>query len=236
MTRPKVGPLDDRPEWKALSDDEVVRRIRGGDNPLFEILIRRYNQRLYRIARAILGDDAEAEDVMQHAYVEAYSHLGQFEGRAQFSTWLTKIAVYEALARVRRRRREFCVGPVAEGDEDLLGTLRSAGPDPEQLTHEGELRALLDSAIETLPALYRSVFVLREVEGMSTVDTAECLEVSEQVVKTRLYRARALLREEIFQRAGVATSAAFSFHLSRCDRIFAAVFETLKLEPRLRTH
>src|SRR5512135_1722775 len=105
MARPATLAVEQHPDWTALSDEEVVRRVLAGDGPLFEVLMRRYNQRLYRVARAILRDDAEAEDVMQQAYVEAYSHLGQFEGRAMFATWLTKIAVYEALARVRQRRR-----------------------------------------------------------------------------------------------------------------------------------
>jgi len=106
MARPAAGAVEERPDGTAPSDEEVVRRVRAGDAPLFEVLMRRYNQRLYRVARAILRDDAEAEDVMQHAYVEGYLHIGQFAGRAAFSTWLTKIAVYEALARVRRRGRE----------------------------------------------------------------------------------------------------------------------------------
>ena len=118
MTRPGTGSADERPEWRSLSDEEVVQRVLAGDAPLFEVLMRRYNQRLYRLARAVLRDDSEAEDVMQHAYVEAYAHLDQFAGRAAFSTWLTKIAVYEALARARRRGRELATGPLPESDED----------------------------------------------------------------------------------------------------------------------
>src|SRR5512135_2402815 len=116
MARPATLAVEQHPDWTALSDEEVVRRVRAGDTPLFEVLMRRYNQRLYRVARAILRDDAEAEDVMQHAYVEGYLHIGQFAGRAAFSTWLTKIAVYEALARVRRRGRELLVDPLPEAD------------------------------------------------------------------------------------------------------------------------
>lgn len=230
------GSAAERPEWRALSDDEVVRRVLAGDGPLFEVLMRRYNQRLYRVARAILRDDAEAEDVMQQAYVEAYSHLGQFAGRAMFSTWLTKIAVYEALARVRRRRRDASGTPVLDSEEDAMSRVKSTAPDPEQQALQGEHRLLLESAIEALPTAYRSVFMLREVEGMSTAEVAECLGLREDAVKTRLHRARALLREELYERAGVATASAFSFHLSRCDRVVSAVFAQLRLGTLQQTH
>jgi RNA polymerase sigma-70 factor (ECF subfamily) len=226
----------ERPDWGALTDEEVVRRVLAGDAPLFEVLMRRYNQRVYRAARAILRDDVEAEDVMQQAYVEAYTHLSQFAGRAKFSTWLTKIAVYEALARLRRRGREAPARRRPESEEDPMTSLKSAAPDPEQQAAHTELRTLLESAVESLPRTYRTVFVLREVEGMSTAETAECLGLREDAVKTRLHRARALLRETLYERAGVATAAAFAFHLSRCDRVVAAVFARLKVEPKPAAH
>ena len=227
-----LGPAGERPEWKALSDEDVVERVLAGESALFEVVMRRYNQRLYRVARAILKNDGEAEDVMQQAYVEAYSHLGQFEGRARFSTWLTKIAVYEALARVRRRARE---SPVTrrlneEGEEgDPMSRIQSEGPDPEQQASHAELRTLLESAIEHLPATYRSVVMLRDVEGMSTTETAECLSLREDAVKTRLHRARTLLKKELYERAGVTAPMAFSFHLTRCDRVVSSVFARLNL-------
>jgi RNA polymerase sigma-70 factor, ECF subfamily len=228
MAGPAAGSSAEPSEWRALSDDEVVGRVLAGDRAVFEVLMRRYNQRLYRVARAILRDDSEAEDVMQHTYVRAYLHLGEFAGRAAFSTWLTKIAVYEALARARRRSRDRVPASHAGSDEDFMDTLRSSEPDPEQQALHGELRALLESAIESLPRTYRSVLVLREVEGMSTAETAECLDVSEDVVKTRLRRARALLRDELLDRAGVTAGSAFTFHLSRCDRVVSAVFDRLR--------
>jgi RNA polymerase sigma-70 factor (ECF subfamily) len=164
---------------------------------------------------------------MQHAYVQAYTHLGQFAGRSSFATWLTRIAVHEALARARRRRRDLPAHPLAEPGEEAMVTLESEDPNPEQLALRGELCALLESSIEGLPVAYRSVLVLREVEGLSTAETADCLEITEDAVKPRLHRARALLREELFERAGIAAATAFSFHLSRCDRIVAAVFQRL---------
>src|SRR5712691_2426696 len=219
---------------EALPDEEVVRRVRAGEGALFEILIRRYNQRLYRVARAILRDEDEAEDVMQQAYVNAFVHLDQFADRSRFATWLTKIAAYEALARARRRGRVAEIDAMSEtNDEDHA--LRAAGPDPEQQALTGELRRLLESGIDGLPRRYRSVFVLREVEGLSTGETADCLDLTSDTVKTRLLRARALLREQLLARAGVATPEAFSLHLARCDRVVAAVLARLRL-PSVQVH
>ena len=203
----------------ALSDEEVVSRVLGGDTALFEVLMRRHNQRVYRAARAILRDEREAEDVMQDAYVKAYAHLGQFDGRAQFSTWLTKIAVHESLARVRRRRR---YEPLDDAPmERAMPTMTS--PDPERQAFGRELGALIESAVDALGDGYREVFMLRQVEGLSTAETAVALGVSEDVVKTRLSRARQALQQDLLDRAGVATSSAFTFGQDHCDRVVAAV-------------
>jgi RNA polymerase sigma-70 factor (ECF subfamily) len=214
----------------APSDEEVVRRVRAGEPELFEILMRRHNQRLYRVARSIVRNEAEAEDVMQQAYVNAYTHLDQYADRARFSTWLTRIAVHEALGRLRRRRRVREVDVSSETEETGV-TLTSAEPSPEQQALTGELRRLLEGAVDALPSTSRSAFVLREVEGLSTAEAAECLGVSEDVVKTRLHRARRLLRKELFDRAGLVRQDAFAFHASRCDRVVAAVFARLTLPP-----
>ena len=198
-----------------VSDEEVVRRVRAGETGLFEVVMRRYNQRLYRVARAILRDDAEAEDVTQQAYVNAYRHLDQFAGRATFSTWLTKIAVHEALARARRRGRFKEQEAVDDWDGDTMGALKSPGPDPERQAFAGELRALIESAIEALPEHYRTVFVMREVEGMSTAESAECLDITEETAKTRLHRARMLLRDTLT--SAPASRARPLFRLKRHD-------------------
>jgi RNA polymerase sigma-70 factor, ECF subfamily len=226
----QIATLNERPEWRELSDDDVVARVKAGEEALFEVLMRRYNQRLYRVARAILRDDSEAEDVMQHAYVQGYLHLRQFAGRASFATWLTRIAVHEALGRVRKRGREQGAMPHEEG-EDRMSRVESPRADPEQQAAHGEARQLLEAAIAALPQNYRSVFVLRDVEGMNTTETASCLDLTDESVKTRLHRARAMLRKDLFQRAGVAAPTAFSFHLSRCDRVVAAVFGRLQVTP-----
>ena len=217
-----------------VSDEEVVERVRGGETPLFEVLIRRYNQRLYRVARSILRDEHEAEDVMQHAYVSAYEHLEQFAGRAKFSTWLTRIAVHEALARGRRRARWKGLESMSE-ETQPSGPPRDERPDPEQQAQAAELRQLLESAIDDLPETYRSAFVLREAEGLDTPEVAECLEISEDAVRTRVHRARALLRRGLYERTGATSASAFSFHLTRCDRVVAGVFARLGLDTAARS-
>ena len=211
---------------ETLSDEEVVRRVGAGEPALFEIVMRRYNPRLFRLARAIVRDDAEAEDVLQQAYVNAFSHLHQFAGEARFATWLTRIATNEALARVRRRGRWLVVEPAVD---DLRGAeaIRASDPSPEQQAFAGELRRALEASLDALPPIYASVFVLREVEGLSTSEVAECLQVSEDVVKTRFRRARALLRDELLDRAGLSAGSVYPFHAPRCNRVVAAVFARL---------
>jgi RNA polymerase sigma-70 factor (ECF subfamily) len=211
--------------WAVLSDEQVVARVLAGQTALFEVLMRRHNERLYRAARAILRDETEAEDVMQQAYLNAYSHLRQFDGRSQFSTWLTRIAVHEALARARRRDRFTNMG-----DDDLSHVdvpASASTPDPERLAFARELGALMEAAIDELPNATREVFVLRQVEGMGTSDVAGVLGVSEDVVKTRLSRARAALRRQLQQHADFAASNAFRFLRPRCDRVVGAVLARL---------
>lgn len=224
LSRQRLGDTEDR-----LSDEEVVDRVLRGEVALFEILMRRHNPRIYRVARAIVKDEGEAEDVMQQAYVNAYTHLSQFAGRARFSTWLTRIAVYEALARARRRRQLEPMDEAYWADEGEMTRLVAKQLDPEQQALGGELRVLLESAIDALPEAYRSAFVLREVEGLSTAETAECLGINEETVKTRLHRARGRLRETLYRSAGFANALVFPFHYPRCDRVVDAVFARLDL-------
>ncbi len=212
--------------FATLEDEEIAARVRAGDLPLFELLMRRYNQRLYRVARAIVKSDSEAEDVAQQAYVNAYINLHQFAGRAKFSTWLTRIAVHEALNRARKQSR--IAWPAEDAQEDPMERIASPGVDPERQAFAGELGTLLERAVDDLPESYRTVFVMRDVEGLSTSETAECLDLSEEAVKTRLHRAKSMLRDMLYDRAGLAAPTAFSFHLSRCDRIVAAVFALIR--------
>ncbi|HYL12658.1 MAG TPA: RNA polymerase sigma factor [Terriglobales bacterium] len=205
-----------------LEDEEVVRRVLAGDTALFEILMRRYNQLLYRVSRSILRNDAEAEDVMQEAYVRAYEHLHQFAGRAQFRTWLTRIAVHEALARAERGKRFEVFEPPTSGDvmDDFASPRRS----PEQQAADAEVRQLIERAISQLPDLYRSVFMLRDVEQMSIEDVARILDLTESTVKVRLHRARRALRKTILGHAGEQLWGSFPFDAVRCDRVVARVF------------
>src|SRR5215467_1835381 len=145
-----------------LPDEDVVKSVLAGDTAMFEILMRRHNQRLYRIGRAILHDDAEAEDLIQDSYVRAYQHLNQFEGRAKFSTWLSRIAVNEALARKRRRGLYEEMKPMSEDQGEKMDRFASAEPSPEQQVSSLETRRLLEQAISALPEIYRTVFVMRE--------------------------------------------------------------------------
>src|SRR5438105_1024720 len=209
-------------EW---SDEQVVSRVLAGDTVLYELLMSRYNQRLYRVANSILRNDAEAEDVMQDAYVRAYQHLQQFEGRAKFSTWLTRIAVHEALARAQRRSRTHELD--AEPDGGHMNPLVSSTPDPEQQASDRELMAILQTAVLALPDNYRSVLMLRDIEEMSTADTAQALDLTEENVKVRLHRARALLRRELFARASTQRGNAFPFMGARCDRMVQVVMRRI---------
>lgn len=210
-----------------LPDEEVVRRVLDGETALFELIMRRYNQRLYRTARAILRDDAEAEDVMQDAYVRAYEHLSQFAGRSQFATWLTRIAIHEALARAQKRKRTDQLGGNAWGEEDGEVNVAAAAPNPEEQLSALELGRALESAILSIPEQYRLVLMMRDVEQLSTAETADALELSEENVKVRLHRARAMVRKQLFARAGAEAPRAFGFMGERCDRVVAAVMHRI---------
>jgi RNA polymerase sigma-70 factor (ECF subfamily) len=208
------------------TDEEVVDRVLAGDTALYEIIMRRYNQRLYRVARAILRDDSEAEDVMQDAYVRAYQHLSQFARRAPFSTWLTRIAVNEALARLRQRNR---TEPLNDGEQEGEFFMNLAEPslNPEQTASKAELGHLLEEALLSLPEQFRAVMMLRDVEELSTAEAAEALEISEENVKIRLHRGRAMVRGWLFERVGAKAQDAFPFMGARCDRVVQNVFERL---------
>jgi len=207
----------------ALTDEEIVARVCRGERALFEQLMRRHNARVYRVARAVLRDDDQAEDVMQDAFVRAYEHLREFEGRARFSTWLTRIALYEAFARARKGKRLTELD--AQLEEPAMATQQSASP--EQQLSDAEMRSSIEAAVAELPDEFRTVFVLRAVEGMSGAETAECLGIPEETVKTRLHRARARLKEALVEDLEPNFPALYAFHLSRCDRVVAAVMRRI---------
>jgi len=216
-------PLPDDATTAAIEpapDTEIVRRVEQGDIAAFEIIMRRYNQRLFRVARGIVGNDVEAEDVVQEAYVRAFEHLDQFAGRSQFSTWLTKIAVYEALARRRTQHRLQLVGAA---EIDSMPSHRSS-PDASEAASSRELRHILADAVDALPEELRAVVALRMIEKLSTAETAECLDLTPANVKTRLHRAKLLLRTSIDARLGEEVRQLYAFDGERCDRIVAQVF------------
>lgn len=210
MLEPRSSALID----PSLSDEEIVALVRGGERQLYEQLMRRHNQSVFRTLRALLRSDSEAEDVAQEAWVRAYFALDQFAGRASFSTWVVRIALNEGLARLKNASR-FQELPMA--------TLSTREPSPEQQAGRAEVRRLLAETIDELPDTLRLVFVLREVEGKSTSEVAEILGLSEENVKVRLHRARAGLRRAIQHRLGDEVHHLHAFAGERCDRVVSAV-------------
>ncbi|HYC57795.1 MAG TPA: RNA polymerase sigma factor [Candidatus Binatia bacterium] len=219
------------PRAMRADDDALVARIVAGDGQAFELVMRRYNQLLFRAARSIVRTDADAEDVMQEAYVKAYRAMAGFQGRSSLATWLIRIVVNEAIGRARRQSRIVSIEAVASRDGDVAddvharssGWLGGAVRRPEQYAADIELGQLLSAAVDDLPDSLRSVFVLRSVEGMSVAETAAALDVSAEVVRARLHRARAMLRTKIDQGLREEARTLYSFGHERCDRIVALV-------------
>jgi RNA polymerase sigma-70 factor (ECF subfamily) len=219
-------------------DVHLAERVARDDHVAFEALMRRHNGRLFRVARAILRDAAEAEDALQDAYLDAYRHMGTFRGGAQLRTWLTRIVINRALMRLRRRRRDRVVVPFAartssdadpRGPDGDVADVRAESPPNAVL--RGELRRLLERRIDDLPVAFRTVFVMRDVEDMSVQETADCLAIPPATVRTRLFRARSLLRESLARDLDAATVAVFHFAGERCDRIVAGVLDRLHSLP-----
>jgi len=212
---------------RPLEDAELARRIGQHDERAFEALMRRHNRMLYRLARSILKDDGEAEDAVQEAYLAAYRNIGSFRGGSKLSTWLARIVINEAYARLRKQKRAGVIVPFDAHDrgvnieEDDMADVTTE--QPEAAAMRAELRRLLERKIDELPAQFRTVFMLRDVEELSVEETAECLDVPPATVRTRAFRARALLRESLSRDIDTATVNAFGFAGERCDRIVANV-------------
>jgi len=230
-----VAGVPPRPTQRT-ADEALVHRILAGDEDAAELLMRRHNQLLFRVARSIVRDSAEAEDVLQDAYVSAFSALGRFEGRSSLATWLARIVANKARSRVQRQRRNVPLavhadldGNVANDDSvKAAGWLGDVRRGPEEAAGDGELRAMLAEAVDRLPEPLRTVFVLRCAEGMNAAETAECLDVSAEVVRVRLHRARAALRADIDRSLDQEARQLFAFGLDRCDRIVARVLDRLR--------
>ena len=216
-----------------ITDAELAARIGRRDQAAFETLMRRHNGKLFRVARAIVRDDAEAEDVLQDGYLEAYKRIGDFRGEAQLSTWLTRIVINQALMRLRKQKRERVVVPFRSGDDrgpHESEVVDDKAESPRDATMRAEARRILERRIDELPVAFRAVFVMREVEDMTVEETAACLSIPTATVRTRLFRARALLRESLARDLDAATVDVFGFAGARCDRIVQRTLAMLNAE------
>ena len=220
-----------------LGEAELVARIVRRDEAAFEALMRRYNGPLFRVARAILKDDAEAEDALQEAYLDAYRHMADFRGSARLGTWLTRIVVNHALMRLRRRKGARVVVPLdawqeARGSRDSREAEMAddTSESPASATLRAEIRQLIEQQIDELPLDFRTVFVMRDVDDMTVEETAAALDIPPATVRTRLFRARARLREALARELDSATLDVFAFDGARCDRIVDAVLAQVRLE------
>lgn len=211
-----------------LPDDEIARRVVAGEIDLFEVLMRRHNPRVYRAIRGILRSEAEVEDAMQQAYLHAYAHLGEFRGDSTFSTWLLRIAVNEGLGRLRGRDRLVLLDDLSAPPEEEASGRES----PEDRAAAREAMGMLEKAIDRLPLALRTVYLLREVDGLSTGDAADVLGISPEAVKVRLHRARLALRDLVAAEVGQGAAGAFPFLAPRCDRVVAAVLAEIGAGPR----
>jgi RNA polymerase sigma-70 factor (ECF subfamily) len=213
-------------------DRSLVPRIVQGDQAAFETLMRRHNSRLYRVARAILKNETEAEDALQDAYLDAFRHIREFRGDGALGTWLTRIVVNQALMRVRKHKRDRVVVPFAEPSSEGAAPVEAeladdTGESPPLTIIRGEIRRMLERRIDELPVAFRTVFVMRDVEDMTVEETAACLAIPAATVRTRLFRARALLRAALAREVDTATLDVFSFEGARCDRIVGNVLPRL---------
>lgn len=222
-----TSPLQSVPPGAEIDDATLAHRVIAREPGAFELLMRRYNRRLYRVARSMLRNDAEAEDALQDAYLSAYQSLANFRGEASLATWLSRVVVNQCLARMRRQARR----------DNILPMVSLGGPDeqehaampseeihtPDRALLRAELRAVLERKLDELPEAFRTVFVLRCVEELSVEETARCLNIPEATVRTRHFRARSMLRESLAQDIDIAERDVFSFDGERCDRIVAGV-------------
>jgi len=217
----------------SLGDEDLAARARNGDRDAFRAIMQRCNQRLFRVARGIVRDDAEAEDVLQEAYARAFAAIGRFRGDSALSTWLTRIVLNEARGRLRRQRTTVALDQIetaqATGGQ-VLAFPSLAGEDPERSAAGAEIRRLLERAVDGLPEPFRLVFMLREVEECTVEETAATLGIKPETVKTRLFRARRLLRKALDDTLSDALIGAYPFLGARCERIQDAVIRRLGLQ------
>ena len=218
---------------EALDDAQLVDLARRSNSDAFRTIMQRNNRRLYRVARSVLGDDSEAEDVVQEAYVRAFASLGTFRGDSSLTTWLTRITLNEALGRLRQRRPtvELTVLDLKPaGSANIIPfPIMQPGTDPERTVAQQQIRRLIEGAIDELPEAFRTVFVMREIEEMSVEETADFLKIEPATVKTRLHRARRRLRQALDQQLASSVTEAFPFDGKRCTHTADKVLERLRL-------
>jgi RNA polymerase sigma-70 factor (ECF subfamily) len=219
---PQMAPIE-------AGDAELVQRARGRDEAAIRVIMQSNNRRLYRLARGILRNDAEAEDVVQETYVRAFTHLDSFRGDSSFATWLARIAMNEALGRLRRQRPgvEWTSLPPGALEAQIIQFPLSATSDPEKTMAQREIQHVVEHAIDELPEAFRIVFITRVIEGMNVEETAEILGLKAETVKTRLHRARSMLRDNIEKKIGPVVMDAFPFAGRRCERLTDAVLKRL---------
>jgi RNA polymerase sigma-70 factor, ECF subfamily len=231
-------PITSRVRHESLDDAELVRLAQCGERDAFRVIMQRGNQQLYRVARSVVRDDDEAEDVVQEAYVRAFAAIGSFRGEAGIMTWLTRITLNEARGRLRRRR--VTVGLQALETAQDSGALimpfptSAAADDPEVDAARAQIRGMIERAVDDLPEAFRTVFIMRDVQECNVAETALSLELKPETVKTRLHRARRLLRQALHQKLATTVTEAFPFLGARCRRITEAVLERLAREGCVR--
>jgi len=220
------------PVRESLQNDgdlALARRVAAGDRGAFEAIMRRYNRRLYRLARATLRSDQDAEDALQDAYIAAYRSMAQFRGDCALSTWLSRIVLNACFVRLRKEARRENVIPIVAGlaDAEIESMATHHVEEPVEALARTEMRRVLEHQVGALPLLYRTVFVMRSVEELTVEETAQCLGVPEATVRSRHFRAKSMLREALARELDVATGDLFTFGGEHCDRIVAAVLERL---------
>jgi len=222
---PQVAPVES-------GDTELVRRALARDEAAVRVIMQANNRRLYRLARGILRNDGEAEDVVQEAYVRAFTHLESFRGDSSLSTWLSRIAMNEALGRLRRRRPAVELDSLPQGalEAKIIQFPLSAAADPEKSMAQREIQTVVEHAVDELPEAFRLVFITRVIEGMNVEETAEILSLKPETVKSRLHRARTMLRDIVEKKIGPVVMEAFPFAGKRCERLTDAVLKRLDFD------
>lgn len=210
--------------FKHFSDEEIVKKVIEGSTPLFEVILRRYNQRLYRIQRSYLSDEEAIKDTMQITYIKVFENLHKFRGESRFSTWITRIAINEALKYIEREKR-YTELHIADEDKQNQEQTMKEKITPEEITIQDDIKNILEKTVNRLPAKYRSVYMMREVEQMSTEETAGCLNISQANVKVRLHRAKNMVREDLEK--SVAGTELFNFLGNECDQIVYRVMSII---------